>query len=147
MFWLCDYNNDGKTFILRHMICLDRRVFDPLLHECVLQGTTRLTRNNSFSDTKTDNQKNQFNAKNTTCSQAIMHPNTKNNQKHNKNYSKELPLTIRIHQENSNCRSHVLCYSDEGLRMKCPKHNQNQNICQPKHLILCQHRDRIHENN
>lgn len=47
MFWLCDYNEDGKTFKLRHMICAENRVFEPFLNECVLIGTTRDIRRES----------------------------------------------------------------------------------------------------
>lgn len=41
MFWLCDLNSDGNTFKLRHMKCAENRIFEPLLKECILYGTTR----------------------------------------------------------------------------------------------------------
>lgn len=47
MFWLCDYGMDGKSFELRHMMCAENRVFEPLLNECILIGTTRDIRQES----------------------------------------------------------------------------------------------------
>lgn len=45
MFWHCDHQNNGKGYIVRHMLCERDRVFDPIHKECVMVGTTRNIRN------------------------------------------------------------------------------------------------------
>ncbi|CAD7089849.1 unnamed protein product [Hermetia illucens] len=44
LFWFCDVPASGEGYYIRHMICGNERIFDPVHRACVLIGTTRSTR-------------------------------------------------------------------------------------------------------